>query len=178
MSKYIAVAAALAVVAIFFVKDTLSFPELNSFLTGSSSVGAEAWKVFEQYRTYALEHNLLGIKSLSHQISDTCANPETREECNSLMDSVYSLTQSWKQGDFTEIHFDEKQIVMLTPATADSLRLAFLFTRDETGAPKVLSVKWCLPESVEDKCVNTDPLTRDSDGDGWWDDVEAAFYSK
>ncbi|MBI2086666.1 MAG: hypothetical protein HYT69_00600 [Candidatus Zambryskibacteria bacterium] len=178
MQRIIAVATALLVVAIFFSKSLLPLGlelRLPSFQTFQESTEAgEAWTVFEKYLEFAKSHDLEGIKSLSHQISDTCNNPARETECFALMDSVYAIASPLKSSDFKHIVSDEHQIVMYT----DGPTVAVLyFTRDKIGALKVLGLSLCFEDETSvGSCIKTDSIKQDRDSDGWWDSVEALFY--
>ena len=190
MKRYIAVAAALAVVAIFFYGDELNLPLIDNFeldinTASIDPVGASAWRIFEQYRNYAKIGDLEGIKGISHQISDTCSNPATLAECETLMQSVAIFTENMRGGDFKNVYYDERQIVMLTDPTmtADGGALAqtiLFFTRTPAGEPKVLGMRFCFKGVIEENksCFDSSPETRDKDGNGWWDAVESLFYKQ
>jgi hypothetical protein len=209
--KYIALTVALGVVAFFFGQDlfpafagnpereperdstslislptNFNFPTLN---WGGGTVAEQAWNVFERYREYARQGDLEGVMSLSHQVSDTCRNPETREECNVLMQSVFLFTEGWEQKEFTNTVYDDMQIVLSTDfiklnEEVPPAKTVMLFTRlpaqagTATGEPRMLGIKFCVGEEnpAVEKCFDTDPATRDTDNNGWWDDIEAQFY--
>lgn len=212
MKNSIAIAAALGVVAFFFgqdlfpafagepertpKRDSASLISMSSGLftppslggasfptLGSGAIRDRAWSVFEQYREFAKNNNLEGVKSLSHQVSDTCLDPERREECNTLMQSVYLFTENWQKEEFPNVAYDDRQIVLSTDwgqveEGGDKVKVVILLTRTPSGEPRMLGIKFCAGEenpSVE-KCVDTDPATRDQDGDAWWDDIEERFY--
>jgi hypothetical protein len=142
----------------------------------------ESWAVFQDYLKAAESHDLEKVKSLSHQLSETCQNPQTRQECDQLMDSVYLIAKDFRLEDFRNIAEDDKQIIMSTDymgdgAGTDKTKVVLYFVRAETGQPKVLGIRFCYgDEGAFDKCVITDPETRDADKDGWWDDIEALFH--
>ena len=196
MKNYIGVAAALAVVGIFFYGQNLNLnlPLLNGLnglndlnlnlnLSPADPVTAAAWNTFDQYRKYAAEGNLEGVISISHQLSETCRNPESREECNRLMTNVAEFTKEFRQTDFKNAYYDEKQIALVSDPveTADGkaeVQIILFFTRRETGEPKTLGMRFCFKSKSEDNksCFNSDPATRDLDDNGWWDSVESLFY--
>lgn len=183
MQKHFAIAAALVVVGIFFYGDKLPLIKFTSPFPSYDSVRTLAWQTFEQYRTYATEGNLEGVKSVSHQVSETCKNPETREECNQLMSSVALFTSELREEDFQEVYYDDKQIVLLSKpienANGDVLtQVILLFTKTSTGEPKVLGMRFCFKGKAEENksCFNSDPATRDLNQNGWWDIVESLFY--
>lgn len=152
-------------------------------LVAPNPVASEAWETFEMYLGFAQAHNLKGLKSLSHQLSDACKDAGRVAECNSLMDNVYAIGRSLNQDDFRNAYYDDRQIVLITDYHDTTIqgtlaRIALFFTRTETLEPRVLGMKVCLGDETlsNEKCVNTDPATRDTNNNGWWDDVEAKFY--
>lgn len=199
MNKHIAVAVALVVVGWTFWGNL--FPALPQALDlttpvdvaeapvlspEEAAVANEAWATFEQYLAYARARNLEGIKSLSHQISATCADPARRDECNFLMDSVIEATKDFRRNEFTNVAYDERQIVLFTDyiekgPESEPTQQVLLFTRTETGEPRMLGIRFCsgekmMAELLNLSCIETDPEKRDQDSDGWWDHVEALFY--
>ena len=184
MQKYIAVAAALAVLAFVFYKDFLDLPALDiTREPEEQSIKEAAWQVLKQYRAAAEKHNLEEIARLSAQLSPTCQDPVKRAECDALMDSVYGITANFFKEDFKHVYADEKQIVMTTDPfggsdTDTSAQAILYFTRDTDGTPKVLGMRFCFKASAEDNgdCFDPSPLIRDKDKNGWWDEVEARFY--
>lgn len=153
-----------------------SLPSLEN-----TEAGIEAWTTFEAYLKAAKAHDLPTIKSLSYQLSDTCADEAKLEECYGLMDSVVFFMNEFKQKDFTQVAFDDKQIVMATDyimldGATDVIKTVIYFVRDN-GQAKVLGIRFCVGEGDADgsKCVETSKDKRDSNGNGWWDDVEVFF---
>lgn len=49
------------------------------------------------------------------------------------------------------------------------------YTEDNDKDGMADYIEECVGKSAESTCVKTDPQTRDTDGDGWWDGVEALF---
>ncbi len=186
MKNYIAIAAAVAVVGIFFYGKELNLPLLENFklsTTPADPVAEAAWDTFDQYRKYAAAGNLEGVKSLSHQVSETCSNPASLAECNRLMASVAEFTKDLRREDFQSVYYDGKQIVLVSdPApTVDGnalIQVILFFTRTDAGEPKVLGMRFCFKGKGEENksCFNADPATRDMDQNGWWDAVESLFY--
>ncbi|MDO8728433.1 MAG: hypothetical protein Q7K26_00920 [bacterium] len=152
---------------------SLSVPTLS--LPGSEqALASEAWTIFQNYLAFAKAHNLSGIRSLSHQISNTCNDSRKEAECFTLMDSVYSFASLYKSSDFYHIQSDERQIVMYT----DGPTVAILYFTRNTEEIKVLGMRFCLEgEATIGTCIVADQIKNDSDGDGWWDGVESLFYS-
>ena len=190
MKKAIAAVGAVVVVAIFIFKGFLPIENLNSPLLSyiglkenPEEVRDSAWQTFAQYRSYAEASDIEGVKTLSHQVSATCQNEATLEECKELMNSVFLFTSDWDKEEFPQVFFDDKQIVLSTGAAVvgengEKAMTSIIYTRTSDGTPKVLGIKFCVGEeaSSPEKCVNTNPSTRDTNKNGWWDDIEARFY--
>lgn len=163
---------------------TFSLPTLNVPGVNNPALGKEAYAVFKQYLEFAKAHNLEGLRTVSHQISATCNDPTKEAECFRLMDSVYSISQDFKEEDFKHTYADNKQIVMFTDFinlseadNAEPIRFVLFFTRDSEARPKVLGLKLCLPDKMNpENCVETNTFKLDKDNNGWWDQVEAFFY--
>jgi len=123
-------------------KPRLALPSLDN------NVADSAWNVFENYLKSAQNHDLASLRKYSHQISDTCNNPELEEQCFALMDNVHALGIQFKREEFKNIWFDDKQIIMASDyVTIDDetfgsrgmARMIIYFTRDELGNPKIIS---------------------------------------
>ncbi len=197
MKRNIAVIVALVVVlGLFFVYgksfhpsnsagSKLDLPSLpNAKLPAFDNVFTvtSAWGVFQDYLKAAHRHDLITVKSLSYQLSETCANPDKATDCNTLMDSVYLIAKDFKQGDFVNVASDDKQIIMSTDYMnigegAPKTKVVLLFVKSDQGEPLVLGIRFCYgEESDANVCVITDPAKRDADKDGWWDDIEVLFH--
>ncbi|MDO8590240.1 MAG: hypothetical protein Q7R69_03130 [bacterium] len=156
------------------VSPVLSAPPIDILSGNDPLLATRAWMTFQNYLEFARTHNLPGIKSLSHQISDTCNDPVKEQRCFALMDSVYIMASKLKMDEFKHIQADRRQIMMFT----DGPIVAILyFTRDESLTPKMLGLRFCFEETTTPgRCVEADPKLRDQDGNGWWDNVESLFY--
>lgn len=134
----------------------------------------EYWEIFQDYLEFARTHNLAGIRNLSHQISDTCNDPEREAECFTLMDSVYIIGSSLEATDFKHVLEDERQIIMFTNGPAVAM---LFFTKDEGGNIKMLGLRFCFEdETTVGTCLKTGSARQDSNNNGWWDNVESLFY--
>ncbi len=159
---------------------TLSNAKLPSFENVFTTTAA--WGVFQDYLKAAHRHDLITVKSLSYQLSETCSNPEKKDDCNVLMDSVYLIASGFKQSDFTNVAYDDKQIIMSTDymdvgENAPKTKVVLLFVKSAQNNPLVLGIRFCYGDEGEGNlCVMTDPDKRDSDKDGWWDDIEVLFH--
>jgi len=154
---------------------SISLPSLDTFIGLEQISFEDAWTTLEAYLQFAKTHDLEGLRSLSHQVSDTCNDPTREEECFALMNSVYNIISSFKQSDFKNTQSDNRQLVMYT----DGPQVAILFfTRGQDKNLKVLGMRFCQEDadSSGKKCVETDPAKRDLDNNGWWDNVESLFY--
>lgn len=159
------------------ISPNAKLPAFENIFTTTS-----AWGVFQDYLKAAHRHDIITVRSLSYQLSETCSNPERTEDCNTLMDSVYLIASGFKENDFTNIAFDDKQIVMSTDYMvvaegSPKTKVVLLFVKSEQGSPLVLGIRFCYGEETDAQvCVITDPDKRDSDKDGWWDDIEVLFH--
>ena len=145
-------------------------------LAVSDPLKAEAWTIFQNYLNFAKNHDLAGIRSLSHQISATCNDPLKEKECFTLMDSVYSFAGNLKLSEFKHIQSDERQIIMYTDGPAVAM---LYFTRNENDINdiKVLGMRFCFEdEATVGTCVKTGSIEHDLNGNGWWDSVAVLFY--
>lgn len=135
----------------------------------------QAWDTFKRYVEAAREHDLNTLGELSHQLSPACQDPEQREECNRLMDGVSFFAGEFQREAFSNIEYDSRQLVMYTDYI-DGERTMLYFTRTQ-GEPKVLGIRFCTETGDElPQCFDNPSVARqDSDGDGWWDAVEASF---
>lgn len=166
-----------------------SVPVLTFGNIGATPVAIEAWGVFQNYLVAAKSHDIAYLKSLSYQISPACEAALTDKtktaDCEELMDSVVFFTQRFKQSDFVRVAYDDKQIVLATEyikiSDAEELVKTVIYfvhlpAQAGDGSPKVLGIRFCVGEEGEsDECVETSAEKRDSDQDGWWDDVESLF---
>ena len=157
----------------------IKIPKLELSLPSLKITPADrAWNVFQSYLASAKDHNLANLRLLSHQISDTCNNPEKESECFGLMDSVYFFGQGLKRSDFKNSWSDEKQIAIFTDYI-NGTRTVLYFTI-MADKPKVLGMRFCYEgDSQSSQCMDSWELaSQDSDGDGWWDGIEVFFYSR
>ncbi len=163
---------------------------------------SDPWAVFDKYKAYANAHDEAGMNSLSHIQSPKCGGGE---ECDSMFALLGSFLNSVNKADYTDRWEDSKQAILTgglkkssTAGDASVTRNSLLFTKDSLGNLKFLTmVSYSNMEAAmtdsdkdgltdqEEKCEGTskyrgnckvtDPAKRDSDGDGWWDGIEARF---
>ncbi len=160
----------------------LHFPSFGNLPNaGDTFTVTAAWSTFQDYLKFAKNHDIEGVKSLSYQLSEVCANPATRADCETRMDSVYAIAHGFRLEDFKNVFYDEKQIILATDymdlgAGADPIKVVLYFVKDDKSQPKVLGIRFCFgTEDANHTCVITDPAKRDADNDGWWDDIEEFF---
>lgn len=169
---------------------TLTFPTLELPILDNKSLADEAWQVFQDFLARAQAHDLEGVRSLSHQISETCqsvltgTDPILEEECFALMDNVYNIASFLQREEFQYIESDKNQIVMYTDGP---IVASLFFTRDSSGTPKVLGLRFCAEDAervideaqdeIEEAgpCVEVKSLRQDLNNNGWWDSVEEFF---
>lgn len=152
----------------------LTPPKLEILPNQSGALKSKTWATFEEYLKFAHAHDLVGLRGLSYQISDTCNNAEKEAECFALMDSVYALASPFSLNDFKHILSDEKQIILHT----DGPNVVILyFVREDANSTKVLGMRFCLEDDTSPKkCVEPDAIKQDENSNGWWDNVESLFY--
>ncbi|MDB5194170.1 MAG: hypothetical protein JWN50_184 [Parcubacteria group bacterium] len=189
----------------------------------SSSLATESWNVFQAYMNAVKNHDLEALSGSSYKLSDACLDSTQLPTCTSRMDAVYGIIKNFKKSDFTNVVYDDRQIILTTDwhlETSDvaigEARQAIYFVRTTTGAPKVLyftqpeeivysfkdatmatstlidrlkvritdsdqdalenEVETCTYEGAASStppCVQTDPNKKDTNGNGWWDSIDA-----
>ncbi len=140
----------------------------------AEAVRDQAWNTLTQYLTFAKAHDITGIRAISHQVSPTCSDTNMLEECNKIMDSVALIGSYLNKDTFTQVVGDDKQIIIYTEGPD---RVFLYFTRDTTGSPKVLGMRFCRDdETIGFLCPSVNASITDSNENGWWDSVESLFY--
>lgn len=71
-----------------------------------------AWRTFEKYLEAVKAHDIEKVKALSHQQSEQCANPDRKEECFKMMDTVYNIGRLIKKEELVNVWSDKKQIIL------------------------------------------------------------------
>ncbi len=141
---------------------------------GQPQTNVGYWKTFEKYLEFAKNHDLAGIRSVSHQISPTCNDPAREVECVALMDSVYAFMYMFTEDEFKNIEEDDKQAILYTDGPD---RKFLYFTKDSSGAAKLLSLRICTDDtSTNYDCVAANANKLDVNSNGWWDSLESLFY--
>ena len=72
------------------------------------------WILFDKYIARAKAHDIAGVKGLSYQQSDACADPKRANECYGLMDIVVDLAKGVKKEDYVNLWSDSKQVILST----------------------------------------------------------------
>lgn len=125
--------------------------EIGNFVKGivqnEGRIRTSAWKVFEEYRNASQNHDIAKIEELSYKLSSTCTDLTMNDECNLRMDSIVELTADFVKKDFSNVWYDENQIILFTdPKKSEEenktsyTKSYIFFTRDEQGNPKVASI--------------------------------------
>ncbi len=151
----------------------------------SDTPAVQAWQIFTQYRQYAKDHNLAGLKSLTHKLSPICqaaldGDTTKVKECEGLMDSVYFFTQDFEFHDFSQASYDDKQLILATDYRkltddTDPIKVVIYFVRNGP-AMQMLGLRFCFgTEGSGSACVVTRADQRDKNNNGWWDDIEYFF---
>lgn len=153
---------------------SFSFDSLKISLGGNDTPSHRAWTTFEKYLEFAKNHDLPGLKSLSHQISPVCNDQAQEAECFKLMDSVHAFGSMLEEGAFKNSESDDRQIVLYTEGPG---RAFLYFTQDEEKNIKVLGMRFCLDdEATGFQCAQKNANKLDENANGWWDSVESLFY--
>ncbi|MDP2641903.1 MAG: hypothetical protein Q8P21_01265 [bacterium] len=196
MNKYIAVVAAIVVVGIFSANSYKapdgfsfssrntsvpplpfsipSFPSLKIPMPGPEAEKEAAWSVWQNYLEFARQHDLAGIRNVSHQISATCNDPIRETECFALMDSVYAIGSTLSADALKYVYYDNRQIVMATDGPVVG---TLFFTKTNNSYIKVLGLRLCFEDETSvEKCVKPESIKQDEDSNGWWNSVESLFY--
>ncbi|MEX0919294.1 MAG: hypothetical protein WDZ64_00910 [Parcubacteria group bacterium] len=171
---------------------SLSLPNLNFNMLSFDNISEpiihdHLWNTFENYLLSARTHDLETVRSYSYQLSETCLNPDTLEQCYELMDEVYAFGSALDKSDFTNLIYDERQAVLYSDYAPEIDRESetewfdrtlIYFAKDETDEFKLLALRVCSTSNPDtpDNCINTNIDTRDIDNNGWWDSLEALFY--
>ncbi len=151
------------------------------------------WEVFQKYITFAKNHDLEGIKTLSYQISETCKDKNLEKQCFALMDNVYQIGSNLKESNYVNKWSDGKQIIISTnpvkKTEGDNVGYQqgfIIFTKDNSGNLKLLGLDPYKSVYLSKKDFSATELeTRlkamlaDSDKDGLYDEEEncSGIYS-
>jgi hypothetical protein len=151
-----------------------------------------AWNTFDSYVAALKSHDLPALSAISYQLSDTCKDPEQKNDCYAKMDSVYAILKDFKPSEFTHVAFDDKQIITSSNWKVEKTDLAYgkarkviYLTRKPDGTAQLLSVT--LPEEIVYTLVDKKdtsatlekellPRLQDTDGDMLADEVENCSY--
>ncbi len=148
----------------------------------SIEVRAAAWATFDAYRNVLEVGDVSLLEPLSYRLSPTCSNEEMVEECKLRMQAVYDLVKDFNRDQFSEVWYDEKQILLFTPPQRNETeevvsyeRSYIYFTRDLNGNPRILAIDpkqvWSFTRaekemSDEDIEREIEVITIDIDQDG------------
>lgn len=158
---------------------------------GSGSTPKSLWSFFQEYLTYAKNHDKAGLASLSYAVSDTCADPKQEKECFLKMDAVYVVGSKLKQNDFVNVMEDGKQAILSTNfVRIDSetelvaTKAVIMFIKDEKGSPRLAALKPNEMWTVKRTSTSTVSLLEaklqamllDTDKDGLTDEIEECVF--
>jgi hypothetical protein len=97
------------------------------------SIKDNAWNVLQKYLEFAKNHNILGVKNLSYQLSESCKNPSkgsaAEKDCFMRMDTVYYFGTQFKKNEFKNIWSDEKQIILTSDLVREENKDAIFLSR-------------------------------------------------
>ncbi len=176
-------------------------PKIEEVKTQIPNSASDPWAVIEKYNAYIKARDLAGINSLSYnQMTFSCGS---EEECEFVFEFLEDFSSSLNKNDFVHRWEDNKQVILTTDIK--TLQTTFtkdtiIFAKDANGNLKLVHVASFSSDNEaamtdsdkdgltdqEEKCeevsnyqgdcnITTGSTMRDSDGDGWWDGVEARF---
>ncbi|OHA88474.1 MAG: hypothetical protein A2653_00495 [Candidatus Zambryskibacteria bacterium RIFCSPHIGHO2_01_FULL_43_25] len=130
----------------------------------AKNVRIQAWGVFENYLLANQNHDVGAVSSLTRKLSDACLNPETESECFARMDYVVEVAKDLKEENFTNVWFDEKQIILFSDFKPDNDDVVsrykgsyIFFIRDGNGNPQVAGLDpervWSFKDNSESSGV-------------------------
>lgn len=158
----------------------------------SDPVATAAWQTFEQYLSAAKTHNLSLLKRYTYKLSTICANRSSQTQCFAIMDRVAQIGLTFKESDFKNVIYDNRQIILSTDWRLEESniqigygRSVIYFTRDTSGAPHVLF--FTQPEEIIYSFIDPtqthaqlvarlNERIKDSDGDMLEDEYETCSY--
>jgi len=167
------------------------------------SLLSESWNTFESYMTAAKNHDLQTVTKLSYKLSAACKDPAQLTACYQKMDTAYTAGKDFTKKDFTQIVSNNKQIIIYTDwntvydtNVTIAARSLIYFVRSSSGAPLILSFNPSQAEFISHTNTAGKPisqaqidgavasttkaddiaLTKDNDGNGWWDSIQQYFY--
>lgn len=158
----------------------------------SNPIALSAWQIFQEYLAAAKAHNIAALVPLSYKLSPICASVSTRSDCYAVMDRVVKAGSTFKEGDFKNVSYDNRQIIISTDWHLEENevqigygREVIYFVRDASGNAHVLF--FTQPEEVvysfiDPKETHAALVARlkerivDSDGDYLEDEYETCSY--
>jgi hypothetical protein len=167
---------------------SLNKPEISKTCTSTPLTGLDfdaEWNALQEFLSALNAHDLDKINSLSYK-------PITQEELGVLGDALYSVGSGLKKSDFVNIERDEKQSRIYTnPNAGNSISEVYFVKKNSKFLVLSIVMRDANLDSDKDgradedetctgniyihfpdKCIQTDPNKKDSDGDGWWDSTE------
>jgi hypothetical protein len=157
------------------------------------SIRDRAWNVLTSYLDRARNHDIAGVKALSHEQSATCADAKLQKECFALMDNVFEISKEMKKENFVNVWQDKNQIILSTELEKvkvedlDGYERGYAyFTVDEDNNIKVLNFNpnrgWYIDPKVgtttsESIKLRFEAMMLDTDEDGLPDEQESCSGS-
>ncbi|OHA88664.1 MAG: hypothetical protein A2741_02195 [Candidatus Zambryskibacteria bacterium RIFCSPHIGHO2_01_FULL_43_27] len=151
----------------------------------------DLWKTWTQYLTFAKDKNIEGVKSLSYQVSESCAKPELKKECEEKMLAVYTAGIAMNEKGFTKAFIDSKQAILKTEVRVEEKDESFVATEGQivfavnsSGKMSLLHLDPAQIWTVRKNNASTTAelkarlslFTKDSDLDGLSDDLERCIF--
>ncbi|MBX4189430.1 hypothetical protein KW785_02440 [Candidatus Parcubacteria bacterium] len=192
MKKIIILAVLLVVLGGLFVYKQQVQAPTGPIGSDERSVKALAWKTFQEYLSALKRHDVEKVTALSYQVSDACKDSKQRDECFKRMDGVSEAVKDFKEDDFANVAYDDKQIIMYADWHTEETDIAFgearkmmYFTRTASGTPQMLFLT--LPQEIvytlkgasstpAALTAELEPRIKDSDGDVLADEVETCSW--
>lgn len=165
---------------------------IKSEIIGTSSMSApdKAWATFQNYLTFAKNHDLKGVSRLAHKLSSTCSealnNPSNSAACYKILDNLYAIGKTFKKSDFPNNLFDSKQVILYSDRKEtddteikESSKNLLYFTVDANGDPKIIGLELGRVFTVKksglteaEAMEEMTAKTKDSDNDAIEDVIE------
>lgn len=106
----------------------------------NQAVREEAWGVFERYIAFAKARDIEGVKSLSHSVSEACADPEREADCLVLIDSVATIGDIFQKDEFSNVVSNKSEVLLHSAAPSIAI---IHFIRSSEGELKISAIRTC-----------------------------------
>jgi len=89
----------------------------------------------------------------------------------SIIFFVKGVDDGWKLLSFSPTQGNATSKGVASQEEVDARLITYTEDKDQDGMADY--IEECIPAETKDTCIPTNPRIRDTDGDGWWDGVEA-----